>query len=513
MLRSVRNTARLLTIARVLARHDALFLLSNLGLTRRVGALASRFSNRRAPGRPGERLARALVELGPSFIKFGQALSTRADLVGDAVAADLSMLQDRLAPFPFAEVERIVAAEFERPISELFAAFDPEPIAAASVAQVHRAVTRDGRTVAVKITRPGVEAAFERDVELLFWLAEVANRTQPGLRRLRLTESVTAFADTVAMEMDLRFEAAAASELGENFADDDTFRVPEVLWPLTGRNVLTTAWIDGGIPIDERDRLIAAGFSPTVIAERAARAFFKMVFSDGFFHGDMHPGNLFVGPAGEIVAVDFGIMGRVDVAERRYLGEMLLAFLNGDYRRAAEVHFEAGYVPPDRSVDIFAQACRSIAEPILGLPAADVSVARLLAQLFKVTETFGMEVQPQLLVLQKTMLTAEGIGRGLCPEVNFWELARPLIEEWMARNVAPPARIRRGVEDAWDAMRRIPAIVRRADAMSRDMAQSGVRLHPDTVRALLERRRGQVVHTWAPWALIVVLMALLLTRM
>ena len=512
MLRSVRNTARLLTIARVLARHDALFLLSNLGVTRRIGLLAGRISNRRAAGRPGERLARALVELGPSFIKFGQALSTRADLVGDAVAADLSMLQDRIAPFPFAEVERIVAAEFDRPIAEMFAEFDPEPIAAASVAQVHRATTRDGRIVAVKVSRPGVEAAFERDVDLLYWLAEIADRTQPGLRRLRLRESVTAFADTVAMELDLRLEAAAASELAENFADDDTFRVPEVLWPLTGRNVLTTAWIDG-IPIDERERLIAAGFSPIVIAERAARAFFKMVFSDGFFHGDMHPGNLFVGAAGEIIAVDFGIMGRIDVAERRYLGEMLLAFLNGDYRRAAEVHFEAGYVPPDRSVDLFAQACRSIAEPILGLPAAEVSVARLLAQLFKVTETFGMEVQPQLLVLQKTMLTAEGIGRGLCPEVNFWELARPLIEEWMAQTIAPPAKIRRGVEDAWDAIRRIPEIVRRADAMSRQMAESGVRLHPDTVRALLERRRGQIVQSWAPWVLIVVLMAFLLARM
>lgn len=512
MFRTLRNTVRLLTIARVLARHDALFLLSRLGVTRRIGLLAGRVSNRRAVGRPGERLARALVELGPSFIKFGQALSTRADLVGDAVAADLSMLQDRIAPFPFAEVERIVAAEFDRPISELFAEFDPEPIAAASVAQVHRAVTRDGRTVAVKVSRPGVEAAFERDVDLLYWLAEIANRTQPGLRRLRLTESVTAFADTVAMELDLRFEAAASSELAENFADDDTFRVPEVLWPLTGRNVLTTAWIDG-IPIDERERLIAAGFSPIVIAERAARAFFKMVFSDGFFHGDMHPGNLFVGAAGEIIAVDFGIMGRIDVAERRYLGEMLLAFLNGNYRRAAEVHFEAGYVPPDRSVDLFAQACRSIAEPILGLPAAEVSVARLLAQLFKVTETFGMEVQPQLLVLQKTMLTAEGIGRGLCPEVNFWELARPLIEEWMAQTIAPPAKIRRGVEDAWDAISRIPEIVRRADAMSRQMAESGIRLHPDTIRALLERRRGQIVHTWAPWVMIVVLMAVLLARM
>lgn len=511
MFRAVRNTVRLLTIARVLARHDALFLLDTLPFTRRVAALARRVSNRRAVGRPGERLARALVELGPSFIKFGQALSTRADLVGEAIAADLSMLQDRIAPFPFADVERILAEELDGPISQFFAEFDPVPIAAASVAQVHRAVTKAGRTVAVKVSRPGVEAAFEQDLDLLYWLADIANRTQPSLRRLRLRESVTAFADTVAMELDLRFEAAAASELGENFADDDTFRVPEVLWPLTAKRVLTTAWIEG-IPIDERDALSAAGFPPQIIAERAARAFFKMVFTDGFFHGDMHPGNLFVGTAGEIIAVDFGIMGRVDKSTRRYLGEMLLAFLNGDYRRVAEIHFEAGYVPADRSVDLFAQASRSIAEPILGLPASDVSVARLLAQLFKVTETFGMEVQPQLLVLQKTMLTAEGIGRGLCPEVNFWELARPLIEEWMVQNVSAPAKIRRGLEDALDAAQRLPEIVRRADRITRQLSEDGVKLHPDTVRAMLDRRRGSIIHTWAPWALILILCAILLAR-
>lgn len=512
MFRTLRNTVRLLTIARVLARHDALFLLDTLPFTRRVAVVAQRLSNRNAPGRPGERLARALVELGPSFIKFGQALSTRADLVGDAIAADLSMLQDRIAPFAFADVERILAEELDGPIPQFFAEFDPVPIAAASVAQVHRAITNDGRTVAVKVSRPGVEAAFEQDVDLLYWLAEITDRTQPNLRRLRLRESVTAFADTVAMEMDLRFEAAAASELDENFADDDTFRVPPVLWPLTAKRVLTTAWVEG-IPIDERDALAAAGFPPRIIAERAARAFFKMVFTDGFFHGDMHPGNLFVGSAGEIIAVDFGIMGRVDKATRRYLGEMLLAFLNGDYRRVAEIHFEAGYVPADRSVDMFAQASRSIAEPILGLPASDVSVARLLAQLFKVTETFGMEVQPQLLVLQKTMLTAEGIGRGLCPEVNFWELARPLIEEWMIQNVSAPAKVRRSLEGALDAVERLPGIVRRADRISREMAEGGVKLHPDTVRALLDRRhRASAVQTWMPWVLIAVLCAVLLLR-
>jgi len=511
MLRFLRNTFRLLTIARVLARHDALFLLDRVPVTRHIAGIARLLSNRRAPGRAGERLTRALVDLGPTFIKFGQALSTRADLVGDEVADDLSALQDRLSPFPFDQVQTIVAEELGAPIADLFSEFSEEPIAAASVAQVHRAVTRDGRTVAVKVIRPGVGAAFERDIDLLYWLAELAERAQPSLRRLRPVDSVATFDHTVAMEMDLRFEAAAASELAENFIEDETFRVPEVIWALTGKGVLTTTWI-AGIPIDERDRLAAAGFDPKTIAEHAARALFKMVFSDGFFHGDMHPGNLFVGESGEIVAVDFGIMGRIDAATRRYLGEMLLAFLNGDYRRAAEIHFEAGYVPADRSVEVFSQACRSIAEPIFDKPAAEISLARLLAQLFKVTETFGMETQPQLLILQKTMLTAEGVGRSLCPEVNFWELARPLVEEWMATNVSTPARLRRGLEETLAAAATLPRLLARAERITTQFTDDGLKLHPDTLKALLGRRKTSVVQTWLPWALIIALFALLVSR-
>ncbi|WP_337996436.1 2-polyprenylphenol 6-hydroxylase [Oleispirillum naphthae] len=511
MLRTLRNTSRLITIARVLARHDALFLLDRLPVTRHIAGIVRLLSSRSAPGRPGERLARALVDLGPSFIKFGQALSTRADLVGDEVADDLSALQDRLAPFPFAEVRAIVAEELGAPIPDLFSEFAETPVAAASVAQVHRAVTKDGRTVAVKVIRPGVEAAFDRDIDLLFWLAEIAERAQPSLRRLRPVDSVETFERTVAMEMDLRFEAAAASELGENFIEDETFRVPEVIWALTGKSVLTTAWIEG-IPIDERGRIAAAGFDPKVIAERAARAFFTMVFSDGFFHGDMHPGNLFVGAAGEIIAVDFGIMGRIDAPTRRYLGEMLLAFLRRDYHRAAEMHFEAGYVPQDRSVELFAQACRSIAEPIFDKPASEISLARLLSQLFKVTETFGMEVQPQLLILQKTMLTAEGVGRSLCPDVNFWELARPLVEAWMAENVSAPARLRRTLEETLSAAATLPRLIERAERISTQFTDDGLKLHPDTLKALLTRRRTSAVQTWLPWALIVALFALLVAR-
>jgi len=511
MLRALRNTSRLFHVARILAKHDALFLLENVPTAKRFAGLARLISSSKAEGRPGQRLARALVELGPSFIKFGQALSTRSDLVGDDVAADLSELQDNLPPFPFSEVERIFREDFAMEVTDLFADFDPEPIAAASVAQVHKAVTKEGKTVAVKVIRPSVEKAFADNVDMLFWLAELAERTQPSLRRLRPVESVEAFADTVNMEMDLRFEAAAASELAENFYTDDDFKVPEVLWQLTSNNILTTEWAEG-IPIDECDAIIAAGHDPKDIAEKAARTFFKQVFDHGFFHGDMHPGNLFVNPDGAIVAVDFGIMGRVDEATRMYLGEMLLAFLNADYKRVAEIHFEAGYVPADRSVQAFAQASRSIAEPIFGLPASEVSIAKLLAQLFKITETFGMEAQPQLLVLQKTMLTAEGVGRSLCPDVNFWELARPLIEDWMAYNVSKPAKLKRTLEDSLQAAAAIPHLIKRAETISNQFTDKGLKLHPETLQALLQRKKSTTLQIWLPWILILLLLATLFSQ-
>jgi ubiquinone biosynthesis protein len=509
MIRAFRHTIRLYRIARVLARHDALFLLDNVPAAKRLAGVARMVSSRTAEGRPGQRLARALAELGPSFIKLGQALSTRSDLVGEDVALDLADLQDNLPPFPFAEVEAIIREDFDADIADLFQEFDPTPVAAASVAQVHRAITLDGQVVAVKVVRPEVEAAFERDLDLLFWIAEITERTQPNLRRLRPVESVQAFAQTVSLEMDLRFEAAAASEMAENFRTSDDLRVPAVLWQLTSKRVMCTEWISG-IPVDERDAIIAAGLDPQKIAERAARSFFRMVFEDGFFHGDLHPGNLFVDTNGRLIAVDFGIMGRVDQTTRNYLGEMLLAFLNADYKRVAEIHFEAGYVPADKSVDAFAQASRSVAEPILGLPAAQVSVARLLAQLFKITETFGMETQPQLLVLQKTMLTAEGVGRSLCPDVNFWELARPLIEDWMALNVSAPARVKRTLEDTLHAAAALPNLVRKAERITNQFTENGLKLHPDTVRSLMHKRRSSSLQAWLPWLLVIVLLVLFL---
>jgi ubiquinone biosynthesis protein len=506
MIHAARHIGRLLKIARTLARHDALFLLDRLQLPPLIGLVARAVSKRDRPGRDGERLALALEELGPSFIKLGQAMSTRADLLGEQLTADLAKLQDRLPPFSGAAAREIVARELGRPLDECFESFDDEAIAAASIAQVHFAVTSEGDKVAVKVLRPGIEDAFTRDLDLFYWIAAIVERTLPPLRRLKPVEVVRTFAETVTLEMDLRYEAAAAAELRENFADDPYFLVPAVDWTRTAQRVLTLERISG-TPIGDAEALTAAGHDLDAVLEKAASSFFSQVFRDGFFHADMHPGNLFVDDDGNLVAVDFGIMGRLDRKTRHYLAEMLTGFLTGDYRRVAEVHFRAGYVPGDKSVDAFTQACRSIGEPILGRPLHEISLARLLGQLFQVTETFAMETQPQLLLLQKTMLLAEGMGRGLNAEINMWELARPLIEEWIRDNLGPEARLRDAADDLRGTLERLPAMIADGERALAMFADGGLRLHPDTVEALGggDRRSPFVLPLWIAVVLLAIL--------
>lgn len=507
MIRASRNLHRMLTIARVLARHDALDIV-DLPVAR---VFASVLRLGRKPihqGRPGERLAAALTALGPTFIKLGQALSTRADLLGEEMAADLSHLQDRLAPFPAKEARRIIEEQLGAPIEALYANFDDEPVAAASIAQVHFAVTAEGREVAVKVLRPGVEAAFKRDIDLLRWLAGWVELTQPKLRRLRMVESVQTFEESIELEMDLRFEAAAAAELSENFAGDETFRVPAIDWQRTAKRVLTLERVYG-IPVDEKDAIVAAGIKLDSVLQKAAESFFNMVFRDGYFHADLHPGNLFVDAGGNLVAVDFGIMGRVDLRTRRFLGEMLVGFLNGNYRRVAEVHFEAGFVPADKSVDNFTQACRSIGEPIMGKAMHEISIAKLLGQLFQITEQFAMQTQPQLLMLQKSMLVAEGVGRTLDPSVNMWELARPLIENWMRANLGPQARVKDTVFNAVATLERLPRMLAETEKAYTSMMNGGLKLHPDTVKAMRGEGRRNGLPGWLPWLLLVVMGGLL----
>lgn len=496
MYRGIKSLFRLIGIVRALARHDALFPLDRLDLpewiVRTLQILAGRAHKDNAERRPGERLALALQELGPSFIKFGQSLSTRADLIGEDVAVDLAGLRDRLPPFPGAEARATVETEFELPVDALFSDFDDEPVAAASIAQVHFAVTSEGAPVAVKVLRPGIEDAFQRDLDLFFWLAETIEALQPGFRRLRPVEVVRTFEETIRLEMDLRLEAAAASELAEAFEDDPEFGVPGIDWQRTQRRVMTIERIDG-IPISERGALVAAGHDTERLAGVFLVAFLRQVFRDGFFHADLHPGNLFVVESGRIIAVDFGIMGRLDRRTRRFVAELLLAFVTGDWRRAAEIHFEAGYVPRSQSVDVFAQACRSIGEPLLGRRAGDISIGRLLAQLFQITETFAMQTQPQLLLLQKTLVVVEGVCRDLSPETNFFETSRPFLSEWVRDNLGPEARVADAVKETAQAARRIPNLIERAEQAADLMNAAGLKLEHDDEAGLRRspgRRRG-----------------------
>lgn len=485
---SLRHILRLLSIARTLARHDALFILEQLQLAPGVVLFAKIISNRKAPGRPGERLARAFQDLGPSFIKVGQMLSTRSDLLGEEMAADLSKLQDKLPPFPGPQARASIEDEFGQNVDELFSEFDDNAIAAASIAQVHFAVTKDGEDVAVKVLRPGIEEAFKGDLELFFWGARILERTRPELRRLKPIETVATLARSVEMEMDLRFEAAAADELRENFEGDHSIFVPAIDWLRTGQRVMCTERVHG-IPFGDIDAIKAAGHDTEEILRKTAESFFFQAFRDGFFHGDMHPGNLFVLPDGAVAIVDFGIMGRLDRASRIHLAELLMAFLTRDYRRAADVHFEAGWIPANQPRDEFTQACRSIAEPILDRPQNEISIARLLGQLFQITETFEMETQPQLLLLQKTMLVAEGTGRRLAPEANMWFIARPLIEDWMRVNLGPEARIKDAALQGMDALRRLPGVVQGLENALSQFDAHGLKLHPDTVAQLRGRRK------------------------
>lgn len=504
MFRAVRNIGRLFSIGRTLARYDALFPLEDLGLSSRtlrllrgLAGLGAKTPEEVVGLRPGQRLTAALQTLGPSFIKLGQALSVRSDLIGDDLADDLSALQDRLPPFPGDEAVATIEREFGQPIAEIYTAFDHMPVAAASIAQVHFATTTDGDDVAVKILRPGIEQAFAIDLELLRWIAEKAEVLAPGTRRLRPTEVIETLAQTVADEMDLRLEAAAGDELRANFNGDDAFLVPAMDWTRTGQRVLTLERL-AGIPVDEVTALQEAGHDAEALVANMARAFFLQVFRDGFFHADLHPGNLLVADDGAIQALDFGIMGRIDKRTRLYLAEMLIGFLTADYKRVAAVHFRAGYVPAHQSEDAFAQAARSIAEPIMGRPLKDISLAQLLAQLFLITERFSMPAQPHLLLLQKTMLVAEGVGRRLYPDTNMWELARPMIEGWMEEAMTPEARAAETMAEAGKLLERLPDLLMDMTGSVSALTREGLKLHPDTLAAFGGGRQSHP--RWPYWA-------------
>jgi len=397
--------------------------------------------------------ARALQALGPAYVKFGQVLSTRPDVTGKELARELRVLQDKLPPFSDAEARATVERELGRPVDALFAEFGPA-VAAASIAQVHPAIVRGtGRKVAVKVLRPEIEREFRKDVDAFYFAARVIEFFVPFSRRLRPTAVIEHFDGVVTMEMDLRLEASAASEYRANSADDPNIDAPEVLWPLSARRVMTTEWV-AGTPMGDVDALKAKGFDLPALACGMIQTFLRHALRDGFFHADMHQGNLKVAEDGAIVALDFGIMGRIDALTRRYYAEILYGFLKRDYKRVAEVHFEAGYVPADKNVDEFAQALRAVGEPIFGQDASHISMGRVLAYLFEVTERFGMQTRTELILLQRTMVVVEGVARSLDPNSNMWSAAQPVVEEWIRDNLGPAA-VARDLKQAMIALARL----------------------------------------------------------
>ncbi len=464
---------------------------------------ALRLIERRGPSRNTAPLSAALARLGPSYVKLGQFLATRPDVVGTKIAADLENLQDRVPPFPQADAEEMVAAALGKPVAESFVEFGPA-VAAASIAQVHKAKVAAGpaaRDAAVKVLRPGVIRKFRRDLANFYSIARLIERFNPPARRLRPVAVVDTLARSVALEMDLRLEAAALSEMGENTKDDPGFRVPSVDWARTAKDVLTLEWVEG-VKLSDHAALRAAGHDLPALGRLLIQSFLRHAMRDGFFHADMHPGNLFVDAAGNIVAVDLGITGRLGPKERRFLAEMLYGFIERDYLRVAQVHFDAGYVPPDQSVAEFARALRSVGEPTHGRLAQDVSMARLLTQLFEITEIFHMETRPELIMLQKTMVVVEGVARSLDPRLDMWTAAEPVVREWITRYLGPVGKI----EDVADgalrlgrALADVPDLMARTQYLARSLEEMTVRgfpLAPESVRDIgrAEARRARWGH-------------------
>lgn len=493
MISTFSHLTRLARTGYVFAREGVFALVDTrtLPLPARTGIAFARLFERPSAKDGSGRLAAALTKLGPTYVKLGQFMATRPDVVGTDIARSLESLQDRMAPFPQSEAEAVVVTAFEKPVNEAYASFGPS-VAAASVAQVHKAeIDKNGerQPVAVKILRPGIARRFAADLDAFFFAARKAEALSSEAQRLRPVEAVATLARSMAIEMDFRLEAAAASEMAENTKDDADFRVPTVDWDRTAREVLTLEWIDG-TPLNDRAALEAKGFDLPALGRTVIQSFLRHALRDGFFHADMHPGNLFVDSEGKLVAVDFGIMGRLGPKERRFLAEILFGFITRDYHRTAQVHFDAGYVPRHHSVEDFAQAIRAIGEPIHNRTAEDISMAKLLMLLFEVTGLFDMRTRPELLLLQKTMVVVEGVARSFDPKLDMWKTADPVVREWIARHLGPVGKLEDAVEGAGELGKffgQVPSLLNRAGTLLDqidDATRNGLVLAPETVDAI-----------------------------
>jgi len=502
------NIGRLMKVGMTLAQHGVKFAPKDtpvpIGL-RVIAWATAPYRIITAPFRAVQRgttkqtpIARALTDLGPSYIKLGQFLASRGDLVGEDLASQLSSLRDRLPPFSDAVARQTIKQSFNQPVGEIYDEFGPA-IAAASIAQVHKAriiENSQSSDVAVKILRPDIEKRFKSDLESFYFVARQIEKYHPPSKRLKPVAVVDTLADTVDREMDLRMEASAISEMRDNTKDDKGFRVPKIDWTRTSKRVLTIEWIDG-IPLGDQKRLKAAGYDLEALGRHVLSSFLRHAVRDGFFHADMHEGNLFIDKNGDLVAIDLGIMGRLGHNEKRFLAELLYGFIKRDYRRVAKVHFELGYVPSYQSVDTFAQALRAIGEPIMDKSAEDISMGHLLGQLFQYTDVFDMQTRPELILLQKTLVVVEGVARSLDPKLNLWNTAEPVVRDWIESQLGVEGRIddvRQGAEDMGTFMGDLPGALLEAERAAHsfaDMAERGIRLDNATIQQLAHEQSRQ----------------------
>ena len=503
MFKRVSTFLRMLRTGWVLARHDALVPQEYVGSVplpvRLLGGVSRVFAIRGCADNPGERFANALEALGPAYIKFGQILSTRGDMLDPVFVKGLSRLKDKVPSFPMEKAEEMLKTEWGAPWQERLSSLSP-PIAAASVAQVHKGVLKSGETVAVKILRPNIQKHMRNDMDVLHMVSGLAEFFVPDSKRLGPKKFVETADRAVMLELDLRLEAAACSELSEPAAETGLYKVPTIYWDLGGKNVLVTQWIDGTAVSDEAI-LTDPKFNRVEIARQVMQSFLACAFDYGVFHADMHEGNMIIGEDGTLWLIDFGILGRLSPEEQRFHAEILYGFLMRDYYRIAEIHFEAGYVPPNHTIEDFASALRSVGEPIFGQTAENVAMTKVLVQLFEITEIFDMEMQPQLIMLQKTMMQTEGVCRRLDPNFDMWEISRPIVESSMRRELGVEGRVNdllSGLDKARRTLERIPDATENIAALAKAWADGDVDLSNGPQMAQTAQKKSP----WKPIAYI-----------